>query len=203
MSELKAYVVTDGDEGWAVVFGKTNGHARRLGAAQIGCEFGEIESCRRAPGFDGYAGQDIPLDAYLANGWRYECSNCGEMFELQPADDRLDDEGFPLDPEELVPVEDSSGFVYCCEACRMAGHQEMLRQRRREAATIEAVVTMFPGAIKIQSYVSFSKSVAYFGFPGGSGQAKWEVGGEMVSVDQRDVDAFNAWKSAGYPVEMN
>lgn len=202
MSDLKAYVATDGGDGWAVVFGQTNGHARRLAAEQIGCDFEDIETCRRDRRFDAYAGQEIPLQAYLDCGWRYECSNCGEVFDSEPDEWRLDDDGFPVPTESLVPVEDNIG-IYCCASCQMAGYQSLLHRGRGDAAIIEAVEINFPGAQDVHAFVSQRGSTAWFRFPGGLGHATWKVGAGEVSLDQRDVQAFEAWKSAGYPVKMN
>jgi len=202
VSDLKAYVATDGGDGWAVVFGKTNGHARRLAADEIGCGFEDIEMCRRDRRFDAYAGKKIPLQAYLDCGWRYECSNCGDVFDSEPDEFRLDGEGFPVDTESLAPVEDEIG-IYCCAACQMAGYQGFLLRGHSDAAIIEAVEINFPGAKDVQAFSSRSGSTAWFRFPGSHGHATWKVGASEVSLDQRDVQAFEAWKSAGYPVEMN
>ena len=65
----KAYSV-QGDEHGCVVFAEHNVVARREGANELNIEFGDVESCRRAPQFDQYADAGkVPVQALLDAGW--------------------------------------------------------------------------------------------------------------------------------------
>lgn len=78
MSNLKAYVIHDGDEGYDIAYAETEGKAQAQGASFLGCDCTEV-TCRRAPEFDQYANpeQTWPSDeVLLQNGWYLECS-CG------------------------------------------------------------------------------------------------------------------------------
>lgn len=90
------------DDSGVIIFERTNIAARRIGANELGVEFSEIESCRRAQWADKYLDKGpIPVSAYLAEGWHWSCNGCGKYC-------RERDKG--------IIVEDVA--VYCSRACR-------------------------------------------------------------------------------------
>lgn len=72
---MKAYQVSNGEYS-CIAFG-TRGQARSLGANEFGCDFTEVD-VKRAKWADEYQGaENIPKEAFLKNGWWWEC-NCGQ-----------------------------------------------------------------------------------------------------------------------------
>lgn len=78
MSGLKAYSV-QGNEYGVIAFASCNVVARREGANELNIEFSDVESCRRVPALDGYAGQPggVPMRVLVEDhGWSQECGHC-------------------------------------------------------------------------------------------------------------------------------
>ena len=78
MSALKAYSV-QGNEYGVITFATCNVVARREGANELNIEFSDVESCRRMPALDGYAGQPggVPMRVLVEDhGWSQECGYC-------------------------------------------------------------------------------------------------------------------------------
>lgn len=110
---LKAYSVQGSDEG-TIVFAHHSIVARREGANELNLDFDQIESCRRAPELDQYAGQGFVSLRVLVeqHGWRTLCCYCeGRIYS--------DEEGAAWIGAERA---------YCCEghkAKHMALHPEL------------------------------------------------------------------------------
>lgn len=97
----KAYHVQASEYG-LIVFATNSAAARREGACVLGCDWEDVEFCRRAQWADGYTHQDsIPVEVMLSNGWNYECNNCGTWFD---------------NSEQNYKVSKTGG-VYCCAKC--------------------------------------------------------------------------------------
>lgn len=87
----KAYRVCDksedSDYGMIIVFAENASQARQIGWTQmddIGAEEYIDIRARRAPWADVYADAgDIPLQAYLENGWWWPCGDCDELVGLE------------------------------------------------------------------------------------------------------------------------
>lgn len=78
MSGLKAYSV-QGNEYGVIAFASCNVVARREGANELNIEFSDVESCRRVPSLDDYAGQPggVPMRVLVEDhGWSQECGYC-------------------------------------------------------------------------------------------------------------------------------
>ena len=78
MSGLKAYNV-QGNEYGVIEFATSGVAARRQGANELSIEFADVESCRRMPALDGYAGQSggVPMRVLVEDhGWGQECGHC-------------------------------------------------------------------------------------------------------------------------------
>lgn len=150
MNESKAYVV-GGEEYSIVQFARGDDEARRIGSEKMGLEFGDVDSCRRAPELDQYApGPVSPLTLYRL-GWWFECMGCERRIE----------EGGEYDEwEEIDPVE-SGGGLYCSPWCRNKDLAETEERKRRAgiaAAHLETrVLKRFPEA-KIDSKYAFPRS---------------------------------------------
>ncbi|HDR8453935.1 TPA: hypothetical protein QC364_000726 [Bacillus cereus] len=72
---MKAYQVSDGEYS-RIAFAETAGQARNFGMCEFGIDFITVE-VRRAKWADEYGSEhQIPKEAYLANGWWWECK-CG------------------------------------------------------------------------------------------------------------------------------
>lgn len=93
---MKAYQISDGEYS-QIVFTETPGQAKRCGMDEFGIDFIEVE-VRRAKWADQHKSEDlIPKQAYLDNGWWWEC-RCG----------------FPQTKEDAIVIED----VVYCEECK-------------------------------------------------------------------------------------
>ncbi|MNG25322.1 hypothetical protein D3C76_1538000 [compost metagenome] len=62
--------------------------ARREGANELNIEFSDVESCRRLPALDGYAGRPggVPWRVLVEeHGWSQECGHCqGRVYSDEP-----------------------------------------------------------------------------------------------------------------------
>ncbi|TFZ81625.1 hypothetical protein [Candidatus Macondimonas diazotrophica] len=105
MSDLKAYAVTELDEGTGdIYFAKSNLEARKMGAAEFnGDELGGLR-CVRAPWADDYAkiGQ-VPYIEKIDAGWWAECFHSGAV---------VSSDGISWGDEEAFPVEPRIGELY-------------------------------------------------------------------------------------------
>lgn len=112
-SELRAFSV-QADEFGCIRFAKNHVTARREGAGELGVEFNEIISCRRAPELDSYATTgSVPWKVLLIeHGWSQECGYCCRMVYA-------DSEGFVFDDEK--------GQAYCTIECQ-ARHENYERE---------------------------------------------------------------------------
>ncbi|WP_395605031.1 hypothetical protein [Pseudomonas sp. B16120] len=97
MSGLKAYSV-QGNEYGVVTFALSGVVARREGANELNIEFGQVESCRRMPGLDDFAGQPggVPMRLLVEeHGWSQECGYCERrVYHDQPERVWEDDQVF-------------------------------------------------------------------------------------------------------------
>lgn len=88
MSGLKAYSV-QGNEYGVIAFATSGVAARREGANELNIEFSDVESCRRIPALDHYAGQPggVPMRVLVEDhGWSQECGCCERrVYSDQPA----------------------------------------------------------------------------------------------------------------------
>lgn len=189
--DLKAYQVREDGEGHCVIVFATNGAtARREGGNELDLSFEEVDSCTRAPWADEFAPGPVPLHAYLANGWWFECDHCGAHFDEDERNHGEDDR-----EDELEPVEDSDGR-YCSPTCRMEHWSERRSLAARKAAAIEAALISWPMAtgVTADEYYDYPsrdhETRARFTLPGLSYPVSWVPGAKTVSVSQCDVDEF-------------
>lgn len=174
---MKAFIVeTDDPEESTVQFATTNVAARRQGANEIGTDFNAV-SCKRLPWADKYAGQRVPESAYIANGWRYECSTCGER----------------VDSETVAPVF-ALDLVFCTAKCHAAEVDDRKSAEARKQEVIDALLAKFPGVEVTYASNHEERRSASFRFPGGQDPVDWKLGEDTVLVTKRDVDAWNVWR---------
>lgn len=208
--ELKAYEVRyDYDDRAVVVYATNGATARREGAGELGIEFEEVESCRRAPHLDQYAPGPVPPLTLIEHGWIFECHHCGRNVQLE-MEDEIEDDG--LDPADFVPRQAGKDGVFCSAGCECADHMAKRGREEAEEALIEVFEAKFPGATLTSIHVydgpkllpperqeGRARSIryaVYFKFPGSKYAATWEFGDKSVSLDQDDVEAFQAWRAA-------
>ncbi|MCW5758273.1 MAG: hypothetical protein KIS90_00700 [Phenylobacterium sp.] len=147
-SGQKAYTVTDGDEGWVILFADRSVVARREGAAHLDVEFCEVESCRRTTWADRYwRTGEIPASAMVEHGWHFECQGCGVRID----DDWLSEQGRTC--ASVVGTQHSG--VFCGPDCKA---RETRRRALRTAfeqrwlLRLQRVVTArFPDAELVES----------------------------------------------------
>lgn len=155
MKTLKAYMVSDGDDGASIVFASNNATARREGASELDVDWSEVDSCRRAPQFDAYAPGPVPAAVLIEHGWRYECTRSGcSSWVYSDEEDRCFS---------------TAGDPYCCEAC-MA--RDFAGQRGTAAAQValqELVELRLPGVVVTDVYCYGTRLEA--GEPGGGYRA--------------------------------
>lgn len=200
----KAYEVSDslGDSGGRIMYAEKNVVARRNGAGELGCGFGDV-SCRRAPWADEFfPNGPTPQQCIELGGWYYECScGCGRRIDSD------DGYGISADDTEENPVEPVyvGGGVYWNQRCK-DGEEQRQRERaeakaRDQAEAEAAVLEKFPFATDIKTYrchgtvdgKTYSHDVlgASFAFPGGKRHAHWVIGAKSIDVAQIDIDAWN------------
>lgn len=138
---LLAYTVTDGDEGWAIVFAHSGIAARRIGAQELDTDFEYVESCRRTKWADQYAPGPVPKLAMLEHGWWWECMGCDGRVSYDE-DDLITDRWNPETEQyeeiirEIKPVE-HRGHIYCCEECYLRDKADNARRKKAERQAID------------------------------------------------------------------
>jgi len=193
---LKAYEVYDGGDNWAIVFASNSATARREGANKCNCEWEEVDHCRRKPGLDQFAPGPVPPLALIASGWHYECGHCGRQVD-EDMEDAEPDPHFDASDLGAVAV---GQMVYCSHSCAAMERAERRARKAAQAALIELVETKFPGSkvthVNVYSDHLETKdghSVAYFTFPGGRHQARYNFGeGDTAWLCRVDEEAFRA-----------
>lgn len=125
---VKAFIVeTDDPEDSSIQFATTNVAARRQGADEIGTDF-QCVSCKRLPWADEYAGKLIPAKAYIDNGWRVGCTNCGDMVGE-------DSYGWDDDENETPHEPVYRGeHVFCCMDCQATHDAKVAEQNAKFSA---------------------------------------------------------------------
>jgi hypothetical protein len=187
---LRAYLVSEGDpETDTIQFAHYNIVARREGACELGVPLKWV-TCKRLHWADDYARQAyIPPQAYIDNGWRYSCRNCASMISDELADEHENGDQVPHEP-----VYEGEN-VYCCPACKHGWEQERANEARRKQEVIDVTLAKFPGVNIVSVSDHETQRWVRFMFPGSIGAASWSIGNETVSVDQRDVEAWHAWRA--------
>jgi hypothetical protein len=206
--KLKAYIVTEDDEGHScLIFATNSATARREGAGELGTEWDGIESCRRAPQFDEYAEiGTVPVMVLIEYGWWYECSHCGRRVHKGMEDD-LDSEG--LNPADFTPRPIDDYGAFCSESCECAHHMEQRGREEAADALLEVFEAKFPGATVVSVHVYNGpklvenepgrpiRNCVSFTFPGSTRGAQWSFGEPFAMIPIVDVDAFKKWQSGG------
>lgn len=190
---MKAYQVRDRSEGYSAIIFATNGAtARREGASELDRSFDEIESCTRAQWADQYAPGPVPLHAYLANGWWFECDHCGVRFYEEGRHGDGDDDR----DDEFQPIEDGKA-KYCSPTCKMERWAEKRQRTARQLAAIEAALTRWPMATGVTAYECSKpwpsrdyEMRAQFTLPGVRYPVNWVPGAGEVFVSQCDAEDF-------------
>lgn len=72
---MNAYLVRW--DGYACIeFAPSSVVARRKGSIELGIEFENVESCRRAYEFDKFSPGPVPQRVLFDSGWHLECAEC-------------------------------------------------------------------------------------------------------------------------------
>jgi len=212
MVSLKAYVVTDefGEGYAAVMFAEKSVVARREGANELDCEFGDV-SCKRAPWADDLApGPVSPKDCIELGGFWYECGcGCGRRINDEGGqhDYELDGDNGELNP--MDPVYDDTRRVFWNRMCK--DNDDRAAQERKDKAARDqsdaeaAVLAKWPFATDIHAYRGYDGTAggtydvlhASFRFPGGEWPVSWAIGAETINVPRGEVDAWNALTKTG------
>lgn len=189
---LKAYIAHDGDEGWSVQYATNGAAARRDAAGEFGCDFRDVESCKRAPSLDEYAPGPAPAHALIDIGWWFECGCCGRRVSNDLLDDVADD---GLDPSEFE-ITTRGDWAFCSRTCMGKFDEQRRASKRAMSAAIEAAAIRFPFADKIfahrQGFSDAREISVWFTFPGGEAPAHWRVGEPTVNLLQKDEPAWRA-----------
>lgn len=215
MTALRAYTVHDGGDHSVIVFAHHNVVARREGANEMDCGFNEVDYCKRSPEFDSYAPGPVPPLVAIEHGWWFECSCCGRKVDSDVCESAYDD---GEDPELFGAVADGRA-VYCSKTCMQLEFAGRRARAAAEAALVEVFESAFAGAAILHVYADMDGhrlnvaaqpdakrrrhdgSNISFKFPGGEGCARWQLGEELVWVNQSDVPAFCAWRGKPVPAE--
>jgi len=194
---LIAYMVTEEYEGHScIVFATNSATARREGGYELGIEWEEVASCKRASQFDEYAPGPVPNMVLINHGWWFECNHCGRRISDDMAQEAEDD---GLNPDNFEAVESGSN-IFCSHECLAINRLEKVQQKAVDAAMVEYVTTMWPAAVvtHVQCYNHRLESdggcYALFKFPGSVHDAKWVWPEDNITIMKSDVDAWNAYK---------
>lgn len=193
-NRLKAYSVQTDDAG-CIIFESNSASARRNGAGELGCDWEEIETCRRVAWADIYADvRKVPPLEMIAHGWWFECSHCGTRVSDDSADYDDDDNEIPH-----VPVAEGQA-VYCSQNCLDAEHKDRAEreatiQAVKDAAnsTFQNIEILHVGEVRPPRETE-SRWQVTFKFPGGSGTAQWFAGDDLVSTNRSDQDAWEVYR---------
>ncbi|MRW88807.1 hypothetical protein GJ699_02275 [Duganella sp. FT80W] len=206
---LKAYEVREPNEGHCVIVFANNGAAaRREGANELDCGFGEVEHCKRKPQFDAYAPGPVPHAVLIDHGWWFECQQCSRKVSedmWQEAEDEGED-------HEHLGITTSGRSVYCSQRCVMTEFVERRAHKAAEVALIEYFATEYPECQITGAHVSgplvsgpdkrgHAQSLVYFKFPGGEYGATF-VFGDGFRVNRTDLPAYYAWRGVEPPAEV-
>lgn len=184
-----AWQVLDASEGDAcIIFHAHSVAARREGASELGCEFKHV-TCRRAKMFDRYADLgEVPALALLEAGWRFECTNCGQLLYSE-------NEGTPLSA-----VVERDDWVYCCAQCRDE-HELEISGRNASFEKFKAIVTAARPDLTFSSFTGaypYVTRTAKFTFPrakyggavrdqDGDGNLQWFIAaGDQLAWEEYD-----------------
>lgn len=169
------------DDGHAVVFATSGAAARRLGAAELGLDFEEVESCCRSTDYDQYAETGLPEPRVLIaqHYWWFDCgsSQCSERVSE--------------DSEERVF--DATGTPYCSPECQQREERREAVFAAEEAELRSAALAKWPGTTIC--WMQQSKQSVFLRFPGGEAGVTWKKGEETVLLQPRDKDAWLAYKA--------
>lgn len=185
---LVAYSV-QGYEHGCIVFASNSASARRQGAGELGCDWEDIESCRRAQWADEYVDERrVPPLVMINHGWWFECCHCG--CQVSDASSNYDDDDNEI-PHEPVAEGD---WVFCTPACRDAELKERADRKARKEAARKTALDTFPG-VEVKWTDDSEPPKVYFTFPGGQHGVYWTVGDPTTSVSKCDVEAWQAFKA--------
>lgn len=204
---LKAYVVTEewGEGHAAVVFAARSVVARREGANELDCEFGDV-SCKRAPWADGLAPGPVSLkDCIELGGFWYECAcGCGRRIDNEGGQHSYDLDGDNGELNPMDPVYDETGHAFWNQRCKddddRAAKERKEKAARDQAEAEAAVLAKWPFATEIKAYLGYDATAggtfdvlhASFRFPGGRWPVNWTIGAETIGVPQGDLSAWDA-----------
>ena len=222
VKKVVAYQVSEDYEGHsAIVFASSSAAARRVGANELDTDWDGV-TCKRIQWADAYAPGPVPDLVKVEHGWWITCNGCEVRVDNgYEAFDPYTDE-----PRRLRPVEDKRGF-FCCVGCRTSYYADRNARKKAEQRTLDALTARLakalPTATPIKGYMDrighvyvardkvtrrYVAEQAYvnFTFPGSkydSGKLGLESKGERptVTVCVGDLEAFKAWKAAGYPAQ--
>lgn len=172
-----AYLVTC-EEACEIIYATSSAAARRLGANEIGIDFQDVESCRRAPYLDEYLGTNGPAPKLLIEqyGWRFECGNCfGSVDELV---------------EERVY--DKNEWPYCCAVCLDADEKKQAASKAAKEALKAAVTQRWPGATLC--WLNQDKGTAFIRIEGAKSGALWEQATDALNCQPADEFAWAAFR---------
>lgn len=189
MKRLKAYQVSDGDDGCVIRFATSSAAARREGAGEMGCQWEEVDYCNRKPEYDQFSPGPVPAAVLIANGWGYECNGhrCPNWVTQ--------------DTEERCSS--AAGTPYCCPTCMARDFARQRGQAAAEVALQEFVELRLPGARVTEVYVygailkphergSGYSAFADFTFAGARWSARYVFGEDQWRVHGDDIPAFRA-----------
>jgi hypothetical protein len=194
--KLKAYYVSDGDDGACIRFATSSAAARREGAGELGVDWEGIDLCRREPILDQYAPGPVPPRALLDLGWWFPCPECDAHVS--------DDSGH----DHVVVGE----HVYCSQTCVAVEYAKHRARQAAEVALIEVFLGKYPDATVQHAYVSggalepgdlFGRGGApctiSFKFPGAKYGGMWCFGGQDLRICSDDHATYYAWQGITPP----
>jgi hypothetical protein len=214
MTKVKAYIVHDGDECWSIQYAERAVTARRRGANELNCDFGDVESFYRVPELDQYDGLPIPIEVMLNLNWWTECTGCGRKIDQSLIDNPEDDWDYDLQAlrPKLAPVGEW-GRCWCTPACRDDYLETQLWRKSAKELALSGLTDVVRGLVPeavvrntyayVDDHCRLKEAHVDFLFPGalhGGASAIRRNGETHWYVSNGDLDAWERYHGTAWAV---
>ncbi len=152
-------------------------------------ELQEWEEITRKPEYDSYVDLGyVPAERLVSDGWTFRCYECDKEVNSEHWDYEED--------VQLHPVY-SGRVVFCSQICHDFYHHQKQLTKENKERTYADLMSRFPGIEITCGWAGPDRAHVTFTFPGGEGDVEWTSEDPThVYIQQRDLDAWNAYKES-------